>query len=99
MQANYIIGNFEVAETFLTSNFVLSPAKDSFGSKNLNPLWICFLAHKQNLCLQDQKSAEEFASYFITVMAKHMMLSIYTYLSKKSLKNVRKELESFIRYG
>ena len=30
---------------------------------------------------------------------KHMMLSIYTYLSKKSLKNVRKELESFNRYG
>ncbi len=52
-----------------------------------------------NLCLQDQKEAEEMASYFITVMAKHMMLSIYSYLSMKSLKNVRKELESFIRYG
>jgi hypothetical protein len=56
------------------------------------------LSSNQNLCLQDQKAAEELASYFITVMAKRMMLSIYSYLSMKILKNVKKELESFIRY-
>ena len=38
------------------------------------------------------------ASYFIVAMAKHLVLTVHSYLPTKCYKNIKKELESFNRY-
>ena len=38
------------------------------------------------------------ASYFIVAMAKHLVLTVHSYLPTKRYKNIKKELESFNRY-
>jgi hypothetical protein len=47
---------------------------------------------------QDEKAAEELAIYFIVVIAKYLILNVFSYLPRKCYKIIKNELESFNRY-